>query len=135
MDALFFLARREDATGVAASDDLPSEPVTDALRLQDPSPLAGLAEVLGLEAKLRPLRDATCRSFPVWEFGGELLQRIAALEDDEIDVAGEQWRKHAGTSLDADLYEVTSCLTDLRDAASGRDALESIFVLLEERAW
>ena len=39
MEAIFFLARREDAMRVAASDDLPCEPLTDPLRLDDPSPL------------------------------------------------------------------------------------------------
>jgi hypothetical protein len=135
MDALFFLTRREAALGVAASDDLPSEPVADALRLDGPSPLLGLAEVLGVEARIRPLRDATCRSFPVWELGPELTRQIAGLDDAAIDAAAERWLKHADASLDSDLYELASLLTDTRDAIRAGDAAETLFVLLEERAW
>ena len=69
MDALFFLTRREHAVGIAASDDLPSDPVTDPLRIADPSALLSLAAAFGVDARTRPLRDATCRSFPVWELG------------------------------------------------------------------
>ena len=135
MDALFFLTRSEDALGVASSDDLPTEPVADALRLEDPSPLLGLARVLGVEARVRPLRDATCRSFPVWQMGSELSHRIAGLDDAEIDAAAERWQVHSETSLDADLYELTGCLADLRNALRGGDTGERLFVLLEERAW
>ena len=135
MDALFFLTRREDAVGVAASDDLPSEPVADALRIVDPSPLVGLAEALGVETRVRPLRDATCRSFPVWDLGREVTRRIAELADSAIDETAEHWRKHSGSGLDDDPYELTSCLEDLRDAARAGDADERLFVLLEERAW
>jgi len=132
---LFFLTRREDALGVASSDDLPSEPVADALRLADPSPLSGLVDAVGAETRIRPLRDATCRSFPVWELGHEVARRIAGLEDAAIDAAAERWLKHAETSLDADLYELASCLTELRDAIRAGGDSESLFVLLEERAW
>ncbi len=102
MDALFFLTRREDALNVASSDDLPWEPVTDALRLEDPSPLVGLAEVLGVEPRVRPLRDATCRSFPVWDLGSEITRRIAGLDDTEIEDAAERWQKRSGPALDDD---------------------------------
>jgi len=135
MDALFFLTRREEAVGVASSDDLPSEPVADALRIEDPSPLVGLAAVLGVDARVRPLRDATCRSFPVWELGREVTQRIAELADSAIDDIAERWQKHAGSGLDADPYELTSCLEELRRAVRASDSNESLFVLLEERAW
>lgn len=135
MDALFFLARSEDALGVASSDDLPSEPVADALRLVDPSPLLGLAQALGVGAKMRPLRDATCRSFPVWQLGREITHCIAGFDDAEIDAAAERWHKHSETGLDADLYELAGCLADLRDALRNGDTGEKLFVLLEERAW
>jgi hypothetical protein len=135
VDALFFLTRSEAALGVASSDDLPSEPVADALHLKDPSPLLGLASVLGVEAKIRPLRDATCRSFPVWQLGREITQCIAGLDAPEIDAAAERWLEHSEASLDADLFELAGCLTDLQSAIRGGDAGERIFVLLEERAW
>ena len=136
MDALFFLTRREDALNVASSDDLPWEPVTDALSLEDPSPLVGLAEVLGVEPRVRPLRDATCRSFPVWDLGSEITRRIAGLDDTEIEDAAERWQKRNGPALDADLYELAGCLGELRESirAAG-DEGETLFVLLEERAW
>lgn len=135
MDALFFLTRREDALGVASSDDLPCEPIADALRVDGPAPLAGLAQVLGVDARIRALRDATCRSFPVWELDRDLCGRIAALDDDGVDAVAERWWKHAEASLDADLYELTSCLADLRSALRSGEAGEALFVLLEERAF
>jgi hypothetical protein len=135
VDALFFLTRSEAALGVASSDDLPSEPVADALHLEDPSPLLGLASVLGVEAKIRPLRDATCRSFPVWQLGREITQCIAELDAPEIDAAAERWLELSEASLDADLFELAGCLTDLQSAIRGGDAGERLFVLLEERAW
>jgi len=135
VDALFFLTRSEAALGVASSDDLPSEPVADALHLEDPSPLLGLAGVLGVEAKIRPLRDATCRSFPVWRLGPEITQCIAGLDDAGIDAAAERWLEHSRASLDADLYELARCLADLQSAIRSGDAAEKLFVLLEERAW
>ena len=135
MEALFFLTRRELALGVCASDDLPSEPVADALRIEDPSPLVGLADALQARGSVRPLRDATCRSFPVWDLGPELTRCIAALDDAEVDAAAERWQKRDETSLDADLYELASCLGDLRDAIRAGQEGETLFVLLEERAW
>lgn len=135
MEALFFRCLREQAVGVASSDDLPTEPVADALRIEDPSPLAGLARLLEVDRHPRPLRDATCRSFPVWDLGRDLGLRIAGLDDDEIDDLAEAWQKHDETSLDADLYELAECLGDLREAVRAGEARESLFVLLEERAW
>jgi len=120
---------------VASSDDLPSEPVADALHLDDPSPLLGIAHALGVAAKIHPLRDATCRSFPVWQLGREVTRCLAELDDEEIDDAAERWRKHSETSLDADLYQLAGCLADLRNAVRNSDSGERLFVLLEERAW
>jgi hypothetical protein len=138
MDAIFFSCLKAAATGVASSDDLPSEPVTDPLQVADPSPLVDLAHLLAIEPPPRPLRDATCRSFPVWSLGRSLAARIGSLDDEEIDALAEAWRKQSGSSLDADLYELSSCLTDLRTAvrlSESGESGESLFVLLEERAW
>lgn len=135
MDALFFLARREAAVGVASSHDLPSEPAADALRLENPSALAGLAGVLGVEKRIRPLRDATCRSFPVWDLGAELTARIGALDDAQLDAAAERWHKNDATCLDADWSELADCLGDLRAAIRAREWGTTLFALLEERAW
>jgi hypothetical protein len=135
MDALFFLARHDDALGVTSSEDLPSEPVSEALRLEDPSALAGLAEVLGVQHEVQPLQDATCRSFPVWDLGAAITARIAELDDTEIDDAAETWLKHNETSLDSQPYELACFLGDLREAIHSGYEGEILFVLLEERAW
>ncbi len=134
MDALFFLACHEDAIGVSTSGDLQSMPVADALRLEDAIALRELALILGVE-RPRLLRDATCRSFPVWELGPALCNRISALSDAAIDDTAEQWQKSAETSLDANLHELAGCLGDLREAVRAAAASKSIYVLLEERAW
>lgn len=135
MDAVFFLCCRDDAARVSSSRDLPGEVAADPLRIEEPSPLAGLAQVLGVTPGPGPLRDATCRSFPVWDLGVELARRIAALDDAEIDDAAERWQKHDETSLDADCYELSCCLGDLREALRSRSEDEGLFVLLEERPW
>ena len=143
MDAVFFIAERADACRVGSSSELLSDPVGDPLRLADPMPLVGLAEALGVEHRVRPLRDATCRSFPVWDLGREIPIRLAVLDETEIDETAEQWHKSYPASFDADLYELTTCLTDLREASCEvlRNAMgegnsaEALFVLLEERAF
>ncbi len=135
MHAFFFLARREDALGVTSSHDLSCEPATEALRVEEPSPLAGLGHVLEVRTGPRPLCDATCRSFPVWDLGRDLTRKIGGLDDAEIDDAAERWQKHDETSLDADLYELVTCLGDLRDAVRAAEEGERLFVLLEERGW
>ncbi len=135
MDAWFFLARPEAARDVSSSHDLPVAAAAEPLRIEDPSPLAGLANLLGASGRARPLRDATCRSFPVWQMGAELSQRIAALGDAEIDDTAERWQKHDETSLDADSFELAMCLADLREAIRNGDPEDVLFVLLEERPW
>jgi hypothetical protein len=135
MEALFFSSLPDEATGVTSSHDLPGDLIAEALRIEDPSPLAGLARLLGVDRPPRPLRDATCRSFPVWALGPDLSTRLGSLGDDEIDDLAERWQKHDESSLDADLYELAGCLADLREAVRRLEPAESVFVLLEERAW
>lgn len=135
MEALFFSSLPDEATTVTSSHDLPGDPISEALRIEDPSPLAGLARLMDAERDPRPLRDATCRSFPVWALGTDLSNRIGSLGDDEIDDLAERWQKHDEASLDADLYELASFLGDLREAVRRLEPAESVFVLLEERAW
>ena len=135
MDAIFFSCLKAAAIGVGSSDDLPCDPATEPLRLSDLSPLVSLAHLLGVEDPPRPLRDATCRSFPVWTLGSELASQIRSLDDGAIDALAESWQKQSGSSLDADLFELCTCLADLRRALRGCDDGESLFVLLEERAW
>ena len=135
MDAIFFLCPRSDAASVTCSRDLPVDPAADPIRLEEPSPLAGLARVLGASPRVRPLRDATCRSFPVWELGDEVSSRIAALDDTELDDVAERWQKHDETALDADLYELANCLGDLRRAVREAGPDDALFAVLEERPW
>ena len=102
MEIVFFLARPEQARGVASSDDLPGEPAAEPVEADGPDALAGLAAALELEGPaVRPLRDATCRSYPVWRLARPLCERLARLSDAEIDAAAERWRPRA----DADLHE------------------------------
>jgi hypothetical protein len=135
MDAIFFSCSKAAAVGVGSSDDLPCDPATEPLRLSDLSPLVSLALLLGVEEAPRPLRDATCRSFPVWALGSQVASRIRSLEEEAIDPLAESWQKQSGSSLDADLFELCTCLADLRRALRGCGDGESLFVLLEERAW
>jgi hypothetical protein len=134
MDAVFFLASRRAAPRVTSSHDLSAEPAADALQLEDPSPLTGLARVLGVEGRVARLRDATCRSFPVWDLGAEVTRRIGALDDSALDDAAEHWHAGNAASLDADPYDLALCLGELRDAIRASDGVETLFALLEERA-
>jgi hypothetical protein len=135
VDAVFFVARSEDALRVASSANPDLYPAADPLSLADPSPLVGLGEILGADRRVGPLRDATCRSFPVWDLGSEITQRIAVLDDVELDQIACRWHEKHGKAFDADLYELSCCLTDLRDAIRASDAEHRVFVLLEERAF
>ena len=134
MEAVFFLARPEDAIAVASSDHLLPDPVGDPLRLSDPSPLVGLAGILGVGGRVDPLRDATCRSFPVWDLGPGILKRLSTLAEDEIDGLAQEWHEQNENRLDADLYELAMCLTDLREASRECECEQHLFALLEERA-
>jgi hypothetical protein len=139
VEAVFFVGGSVDALAVASSDDLDLAlhvPLAaETLTLTDPSPLVGLGEILGADRRVGPLRDATCRSFPVWDLGSEIAQRLAALDDAMIDLVAARWHAKHASSLDADLYELSTCLADLRDAIRRADAGHRVFVLLEERAF
>jgi len=135
VDALFFMAHPDAAAGVSSSHDLPTDPIAEPLRVETPSPVVALAEALGPGGRAGPLRDATCRSFPAWRFDAEIRRRVAALDDEAIDAIAERWMKLAGPDLDADLFELATCLGDLRDAVRSADPAERLFVLLAERAF
>ena len=120
---------------MASSDDLPAEVPTDPLVLADPSPLSVLAEVLGSDHKVRPLRDATCRSFPVWDLGADTTRRLGELDDAALEVAAQRWQEKSGARLDADLYELTTHITELRQAILEGEPGDRLFALLEERAF
>ncbi|MBW2272977.1 MAG: hypothetical protein JRG96_06880 [Deltaproteobacteria bacterium] len=138
MDATFFTAQRPAAMSVSAWDDIPDEPAAEALRIPDPGALTALGKLLCGEGKtlVAPLRDATCRSFPVWSFDPALSRRIAELDDTEIDGLAERWQRDPGCAgMEGDLYELSTLLADLREALRQRpDSGEELFVLLEQKA-
>ena len=55
-------------------------------------------------------------------------------DDETLDLA-EAWQKHDEASLDAEAWELAECLADLREARRDAEPGDSLFVLLEERAW
>jgi hypothetical protein len=134
MHAVFFVARREDALGVTSSHDLPAEPAAEPLRLDDPTPLEAFGACLGAGARLRPMRDATCRSFPVFEVTRAAARRVAELDDEAIDATASHWKRLAAHRVDADPWELAGRLQDLRTALRTRAQGERLFVLLEDRA-
>jgi hypothetical protein len=133
MDVVFFLSRAVDAVGVTSSHDPTVEPAADPLRVADPSVLLALCECLGVRARLEPLRDATCRSFPVLGLGADLARRLARLDDDGRDRIAADWKARAAEGLDADPWELACCLRDLGEAVRDADDGERLFALLEDR--
>ena len=154
MEAVFFRVTREQAATVRSADDLEDDPSAEPLRVGSPGAFVVLAEILCGPGRrsLEQLRDATCQSFPVWSLSEEVVDALGALADHELDGVAETWlAKAGGDELDADLYELSTFLTDLRTAlgtdtqnalgnepenASGADSKgkEQLFVLFEEKA-
>jgi hypothetical protein len=74
----------------------------------------------------------------------DVVNALGALSDQQVDSVAETWlAKAGGDELDADLYELSTFLTDLRTALgvdsedeSGVDSKgeEKLFVLFEEKA-
>ncbi len=140
LDATFFSTEPDRALGVFAYDDLPVDPAGDPLRVPSPACVLALVELLGGDRKrqARPLRDATCRSFPIWDMGPQVVARIAVADDAALDRIAEGWFaaiRDVEADADTDAYELASLLVEvraaLRDAAHGA----SLFVLMEERAY
>jgi len=131
--AVFFLAGPEVAIRVTSSDD-PDVDVAAELALGGPTPLVGLGEILGAAGRVGPLRDATCRSFPVWDLGSEITRCVALRGDDELDALAERWHARHPKHFDAAPYELASCLGELRDAIRAAEPGHRVFALLEERA-
>jgi hypothetical protein len=138
MEALFFTATHERAVRIRSVDDLEDEPAAEPLRVDSPGAVVALAVALCGQGRgmIEQLRDATCQSFPVWSLSTDCADALSTLSDDAIDPIAEAWREKAGAAeLDADLYELSTCLTDLRQAlAVGRERGEQLFVLFEEKA-
>jgi hypothetical protein len=134
LDATFFTTEPERAQGVATFDDLPVDPAGDALRGASPAALLALVALLGgdPERQARPLRDATCRSFPIWDLGLAASARIAAAGDAEIDGLASAWLGQVA-ALDADAHEVAELLGEIRAALRAGPEGARVFALLEER--
>jgi hypothetical protein len=138
MEATFFTCPREDAVGVTAIDDLPCEPAGESVRIESTGALVALARSLGGEeaSRVEPLRDATCRSFPVFEFASSVPRALAELDETAIDAIAETWlADESCEGADIDLHETACLLTDIRDALRDAESSEALlFVLLEEKA-
>jgi hypothetical protein len=138
VEATFFACRREDAIGVSSIDDLPCDPAGESIRIESPGIMTALAKsVCGPSAKnVEPLRDATCRSFPVFEFSKTVSDAISDLSDARVDEVSQVWFADPNwRGADIDLHELGCLLADIRGALSeqtGRAAC--LFVLLEEKA-
>lgn len=133
MEIVFFVARPDAATSVASSDDIPGDVAAEPMAVDGPEGLLELGAACGLAsgASVHPLRDATCRSYPVWTLSRALCRRVATLSDDEIDTVAEAWKPRQ----DADLYERAACLSGLREHLVRMEEDERLFAILEERAF
>jgi len=136
MEATFFACQRSEAMGVCAVDDLPCEPAGESLPIGSPGVLIALARILGAEAGVRPLRDATCRSFPVFEFASSVTRDLGQLSDSGIDDAAESWLADpCWQGCDVDLFEASTLLCEIRSALKAAESPEAgLFALLEEKA-
>lgn len=138
MEAIVFGSTPRSATRIRSVDDLESEFVMEPLVVSSARVFGALATAAGLsgEAALKPLRDATCQSFPVWTMARALSELISRLDSEEVDELVERWRDHLGPEeIDADLYELSVWLLEWQDAfeeCEGSD--ERLFVLFEEKA-
>jgi hypothetical protein len=132
VEIVFFLAHPSDARSVTSSHDLPGDPAAEPIAALGPRALLDLAVALSPDGATGfvPLRDETCRSYPVWAVSDPLRVRIESLDDEAIDALASAWQPHA----DTDAWERATCLAALRDALRERDADETLFALLEERA-
>ena len=133
MQIVFFMATPDDAMRVASSDDLPGDFACEPIEGEGFEALASLAEALGAEARrpARMLTDATCRSFPVWLVGREVVKALGAIGDDAIESAAQKWQPGG----DADAYERSVCLGELRAALQTADEAERLCVLFEQSAF
>jgi hypothetical protein len=138
MRATFFLASPDEAMGVTCSDALPDDASGEPLEVQGLDAVRALACALGRPADdaLRQVVDTTCRSFPVWALTPDFSGALRATDDDSIDPAAERWQSGAAAgSMEADLYELSCLIAELRDALAATEGNDrQLFVLLEETA-
>ena len=87
MEATFFVAKQQQAIGVRQYDDLPVEPIGEPLEIPSFKTLVALAAAVSGDAQgpMKPLRDATCQSFPIFSFEPSVIKALANATEDEID--------------------------------------------------
>jgi hypothetical protein len=138
LEATFFIAPSAKASGVSSVDDIPGEPAAEPLVVASPGPLLVLTKLLGAAGSgaVSPLRDATCRSFPVWEYRADVAATLSALSEEEIEGIAEALANDpSAAGMDADLFELATLLSDLGESLrSSSDPEDRLFVLLEEKA-
>ncbi len=143
MEATFFVSSRENATGIHAWTDIPSDPASEPLRVASIRGIRSLATALGADADeaLTQVTDATCRSFPVWMFSDACVRALRGLANEEVEEVAKRWRSSLDEDeLDADLYELETLLADLQRAARAArprtiGQRPGLFVLLEQKAF
>jgi hypothetical protein len=139
MHATFFLADPDEAGAVASVDDLPDGPIGESLALSSPASLRRWAEGLAASERpaIEPLRDATCRSFPVWTTSAAVTRALAELSDAALETAADAWLEALGPDASgADAYTLGTLLGELRAAVRDRAGDGArVHVLLEERAF
>ncbi len=141
MEATFFISSANRAAGVLQYDDIPTEPIGEPLSMTSTQPLVALARAVAGEERvassLRPLRDATCQSYPIVQFEPVVVRALATLKDSEIDPVAELWLSLANWEEgEIDLYELSQCVEELRAGLGHvRDLAERLYILLEEKAW
>ena len=138
MELSFFTCPSEDAVGVSAIDDLPCEQAGESVRVESTGVLSALARTLCGDSagKLEPLRDATCQSFPVFEFARSVARARAALTESRIDEIAKAWLADPGwQGADINLHEAASLLGEIRRALRESEQPDAtLFVLLEDKA-
>ena len=139
MEATFFVARHQQALGVRHYDDLPVEPIGEPLAISSFQTLAALASALCGEEQgpMQPLRDATCQSFPIFNFEPGVVKALSNVSDADIDDIARQWLESAEwDDGDRDLYELSDFLKELREGIGAiRNLGERLYILLEEKAY
>ncbi len=139
MEATFFVSNQKQAVRVRHYDDLPVDPIGEPLSIPSTKALVALASALAGEEQgpMRPLRDATCQSFPIFTFEPTVVRALAKLPEEKIDEIAQSWLDGANWDEgEVDLFELSDFIKELRDGlAAIRNLGEQLFILLEEKAY
>ncbi len=139
MEATFFVAKQQQAVGVLNYDDLPVEPIGEPLKIPSFKTLVALASAVsgGAEDPIKPLRDATCQSFPIFSFEPSVVNALANAVEDDFDKIARLWLDTADwEDQGPDLYELSEFLKELKEGIGTiRNLGERLYILLEEKAY